>query len=119
MEREIARLKESDDLDADLDLEEKEINLSELVITMTGSEREINCLMDMFNRMTHFTRDEMDLAQPEYWEKRLSRQAQLGIMAGKIGWADLDALRQIGQLDNMIEEQQRLAVEMVTQEMIE
>ncbi|MDP7219600.1 MAG: hypothetical protein QF565_09000 [Arenicellales bacterium] len=119
LEREIARLKESDDLDADLDLEEKEINLSELVITMTGSEREINCLMDLFNNMAHFTRDEMDLAQPEYWEKRLSRQAQLGIMAGKIGWADLDALRQIGQLDDMIEEQRKMVVEMAAPGMIE
>ena len=114
MEREVDRLKKSDDLDADLDLEEKEIHLSELIITMKGAEREINCLMDLFNNMTHFTRDEMDLAQPDYWEKRLSRQANLQVMAGKVGWADLDALRQIGKLDEMIEEQRQLVVEMAS-----
>ena len=117
MEREVDRLKESDDLDADLDLEEKEINLSELLISMRGAEREINCLMDLFNNMAHFTRDEIDHAQPEYWEKRLNRQAQLSIMAGKIGWADLDALRQIDQLEPLIEEHQKTLDAVAAQEL--
>ena len=119
MEREIALLKESDDPNADLDLEEKEINLSELLISMRGAEREINCLMDLFNNMAHFTRDEIDHAQPEYWEKQLGRQANLQVLAGKVGWADLDALRQIGKLDDMIEEQRKMVVEMAAPGMIE
>ena len=64
-------------------------------------------------------RDEIDHAQPEYWEKRLGRQAQLSIMSGKIGWADLDALRQIDKLDDLINEQHRIGAELAERELVE
>ena len=106
-EREIERLKDSDDPDADLDLEEKQITYGQFCALLIGTERELAALMDIFHSMPHFTRDEIDHAQPEYWQKRLNRQAQLSIMSGKVGWADLDALRQIDQLDPLIEEHQK------------
>ena len=119
MEREIARLEKSDDEDADLDLREKQIEYQHFLGVMSGGEREIICLLDMYEQIQHFSRDEIDHAQPEYWEKRLGRQAQLSIMSGKIGWADLDALRQIDKLEPMIEEQQKLMTEMAEKELIE
>mgnify|MGYP003153008178 FL=1 len=106
-EREIERLKDSDDPDADLDLEEKQITYGQFCAILVGTERELAALMDIYNAVPHFTRTEIDHAQPEYWEKRLNRQAQLSIMSGKIGWADLEALRQIDQLDPLIEEHQK------------
>ena len=119
MEREIARLEKSDDEDADLDLREKQIEYQHFLGVMSGGEREIICLLDMYEQIQHFSRDEIDHAQPEYWEKRLGRQAQLSIMSGKIGWADLDALRQIDKLDDLINEQHRIGTELAERELVE
>ena len=51
--------------------------------------------------------DEIEHAQPEYWEKRLTRQTNLQLMAGNVGWAQLDAMRQFGLLDGMVEARER------------
>lgn len=117
MERQMERLKVSDEEDADLDLEEKQIGYDQFCAILDGSERELTALMDIYNAVPHFTRTEIDHAQPEYWEKRLNRQAQLSIMSGKIGWADLDALRQIDQLEPMIEEHQKTLDAVAAQEL--
>ena len=77
------------------------------------------CLLDIYNQIQHFSRDEIDHAQPEYWEKRLTRQTQLQIMAGNVQWAQLDSMRQIDRLEPMIEEQQKLMTEMAEKELIE
>ena len=107
-----------DELDA-LEAEEKQVGLEQTRIVMRGVEREIAILTDLFDESQHYTRDEIEHAQPEYWEKRLGRQANLQVLAGKVGWADLDALRQIGKLDDMIEEQRKMVVEMAAPGMIE
>ena len=39
------------------------------------------------------------------------------IMSGKIGWADLDALRQIDQLEPLIEEHQKTLDAVAAQEL--
>jgi hypothetical protein len=102
-EIEIARLLETgDELDA-LDAEEKQLGLEQTQITMKGALREIAILEDIFNSCQHFTRDEIEHAQPEYWQQRLTRQTNLQIMSGGVQWAQLDSLRQIGMLDELIE----------------
>ena len=58
---------------------------------------------DLFNSSEHYTRDEIEHAQPEYWQKRLTRQTNLQIMSGGVQWAQLDSLRQIGLLDELVE----------------
>jgi hypothetical protein len=68
-------------------------------------------LEDIFDTCQHYTRDEIEHAQPEYWEKRLTRQTNLQIMSGSVGWAQLDSMRQIGLLDEMVAERERLLVE--------
>jgi hypothetical protein len=116
-EIEISRLLETgDELDA-IEAEEKQVGLEQTRIVMRGAEREIAILTDLFDESQKFTRDEIEHAQPEYWEKRLNRQAQLSIMSGKIGWADLDALRQIDQLEPMIEEHQKTLDAVAAQEL--
>jgi len=119
MEREIARLEESDDEDADLDLAEKKIEYEFFLGVMRGGERELLCLLDIYKQIPHFSRDEIDHAQPEYWDKRLTRQTQLQIMAGNVQWAQLDSMRQIDRLEPMIEEQQRMMTEIAEKELIE
>ena len=59
---------------------------------------------DLFDEMPHFTRDEIEHAQPEYWTARMTRQTNLQIMAGGVQWSQLDAMRQIGLLDELVEE---------------
>jgi hypothetical protein len=102
-EIEITRLLETgDELDA-LEAEEKQVGLEQTQIVMRGAERELAVLTDLFDESQKFTRDEIEHAQPEYWEKRLTRQTNLQIMSGGVQWAQLDSMRQIGMLDELVE----------------
>jgi len=106
-EVEIARLQATgDDLDA-VEAEEKQVGLEQTQIVMKGAEREVAILTDLFDESQKFTRDEIEHAQPEYWQKRLTRQTNLQLMAGSVQWAQLDSLRQAGLLDQVIAERER------------
>jgi len=106
-EVEISRLVATgDDLDA-LEAEEKQVGLEQTRIVMRGAERELAILGDLFDESQKFTRDEIEHAQPEYWQKRLTRQTNLQIMSGGVQWAQLDSLRQAGLLDELIAERER------------
>jgi len=108
-EIEIARLLETgDELDA-IEAEEKQVGLEQTLIVMAGAEREIAILTDLFDGSTHYTRAEIEHAQPEYWQKRMTRQTNLQIMAGNVGWSQLDSMRQVGLLDEMIEDREAQA----------
>lgn len=105
-EVEIARLLETgDELDA-IEAEEKRVGLEQTQIVMRGAEREVAVLTDLFDESQKFTRDEIEHAQPEYWEKRLTRQTNLQIMSGNVGWSQLDTMHQVGLLDQAIEDRQ-------------
>ena len=104
---EIARLVATgDELDA-IEAEEKQIGLEQTEIVMRGAERELAILTDLFDESQKFTRDEIEHAQPEYWQKRLTRQTNLQLMAGGVQWAQLDSLRQAGLLDEVIAEREQ------------
>ena len=107
MEREIARLENSDEEDADLDLAEKKLEYEFFLGVKNGGEREIVCLLDIYDQIPHFSRDEIEHAQPEYWHARLTRQTNLQMMSGNVQWAQLDSLRQAGLLDEVIAERER------------
>ena len=110
-EIEIRRLLETgDELDA-LEAEEKQIGLEQTRIVLLGGEREMACLVDLFDKSQKFTRDEIDHAQPEYWQARLIRQTNLQIMSGNVGWGQLDSMRQIGLLDEMVAEREHQVAE--------
>jgi len=116
-EVEIARLLETgDELDA-LEAEEKTVSMEQTRVVMLGAEREIAVLTDLFNSIPHFTRDEIEHAQPEYWEKRLTRQTNLQIMSGNVGWAQLDSMRQAGLLDEMIAGREQMLAEQAKAEL--
>ena len=118
-EVEIRRLLETgDELDA-IEAEEKQVGLEQTRIVMRGAERELAILTDLFNESQKFTRDEIEHAQPEYWQKRMTRQTNLQIMSGSVGWAQLDSMRQIGLLDDMVEERERQLAEQAQMELTE
>ena len=106
MEREMARLEKSDDLDADLDLREKKIEYEHFMGVFAGGERELRDLLAIYEGMQHFTREQIDANQQEYWEARMTRQTQLQIMAGGVGWSQLDAMRKVGLLDELVAERE-------------
>ena len=116
-EVEIARLLETgDELDA-LEAEEKQVGLEQTRIVMQGAERELAILTDLFDESQKFTRDEIEHAQPEYWEKRLPRQTNLQIMSGNVGWAQLDSMRQAGLLDEMIASREQMLADQARAEL--
>ena len=95
-----------DELDA-LEAEDKQVDLDQTRIVILGAEREIAILGDLFDESTHYTRDEIEHAQPDYWHARLTRQTNLQLMSGGVQWAQLDAMRQVGLLDEMVAERER------------
>ena len=112
MEREMARLEESDEQDADLDLRQKRAEYEFFMGVMAGGERELRDLFDIYEGMEHFTREQIDTNQQEYWEARMTRQTRMQIMAGGVQWAQLDAMRQVGLLDDLVDERETALAEM-------
>ena len=116
---EIARLQETgDELDA-IEAEEKQVGLEQTLIVMKGAQREMAVMQDLFDDCQHYTRDEIEHAQPEYWEKRLTRQTNLQIMSGGVQWAQLDSMRQIGMLDELVEAREAQIADQVKLELAE
>ena len=116
-EIEIRRLLETgDELDA-IEAEEKQVGLEQTLIVVRGAEREMAILTDLFDESQKFTRDEIEHAQPEYWQKRLTRQTNLQIMSGNVGWAQLDSMRQVGLLDEMVSEREQQLMEQAKAEL--
>ena len=106
-EIEIARLQATgDELDA-IEAEEKQVGLEQTQIVMKGAEREVAILTDLFDESQKFTRDEIEHAQPEYWQKRLTRQTNLQLMAGHVDAGQLTSLHNAGLLDEVVAERER------------
>lgn len=102
---EIKQLQDSGDEIKAIEAEIKEVGLQQLNLLMLGAQREMQDLIAMWEAFEHkYTYEEMEDSQAIYWDLRLTRQASLEHMGndGKIGWASLDALRQIGALDRVI-----------------
>ena len=104
---EIARLQATgDELDA-IDAEEKQVGLDHTRVVMLGAEREIAILSDLFDNSTHYTRDEIEHAQPEYWKARLTRQTNLQLMAGHVDAGQLTSLHNAGLLDDLVAQREQ------------
>ena len=100
-EIEISRLRETNDEIDELDAQIKELGLEQTRLVGIGAFRELDMLMNIYNSFEHkYTRQEIEAAQPDYWNKRLSRQATLEAIGGtQAQAAHLDSLRQIGALE--------------------
>jgi hypothetical protein len=50
---------------------------------MVGAEREMKHLLEIFDSFTHkYTREEIEAAQPDYWQARLTNNAKAMLMGG-------------------------------------
>jgi hypothetical protein len=100
-EIEIARLRATGDEIDEIDAQIKELGLEQTRLVGVGAFRELGHLMNIFNSFpTKYTREQIEIAQPEYWNKRLNRQAVLELTGGSQAAAShLDSLRQIGAIE--------------------
>ena len=104
-EIQVERLRATRDSVDELDAQIKEVGMEQTRLVMIGAERELAALVEIWLAFpTHYTHAQIEDDQREYWHERLNRQTRLeAIGSGKIGWAQLDALRQIGELETTLQ----------------
>lgn len=99
-EIEIAKLRATGDEVDEIDAQLKELGLEQTRLVGVGAFRELGHLMNIFESFPiKYTREQIEIAQPDYWSKRLNRQAILELTGGSQAAAShLDSLRQIGAI---------------------
>jgi hypothetical protein len=105
-ELKIAKLRSTgDDLD-ELKAQERELGLAQTRFAMLGAEREMKHLVEIWDSFQHkYTRDEIESAQPDYWQARLTNNARAMLMGGSsVNAAHIEAMEQAGVLDSFVAE---------------
>jgi hypothetical protein len=94
--------KESDAIEAEIKL----LSIENLEAHLIGSKRELSIFEELFEQYPEYTREDIEEAQQEYWETRLTRVAQLQMLSrqGGVDWAQLEAVWQAGIMDKALVE---------------
>ena len=105
-EAKIAKLRATGDEIDELKAQERELGLAQTRFAMIGAEREIAHLVDIYNSFDHkFTRAEIEAAQPDYWQARLTNNARAMLMGGGgVNPAHIESMEQAGILDSFMTE---------------
>ena len=105
-ELKITKLRATGEQLDELKAQEVELGLEQTQIAMVGAEREMKHLIEIFDSFTHkYTREEIEAAQPDYWQARLTNNAKAMLMGGSgVNAAHIEAMEQAGVLDNFITE---------------
>jgi hypothetical protein len=113
-EAKIAKLRSTGDEIDELKAQEKELGLAQTRFTMLGAERELKHLMEIFDTFTHkYTREEIEAAQPDYWQARLTNNAKAMLMGGQsVNAAHIEAMEQAGVLDSFVAEVEKTKKEL-------
>jgi hypothetical protein len=100
----IAKLRATGDELDELKAQEAELGLVQTRFTMLGAERELAHLVDIWNSFDKkYTREEIEQAQPDYWEARLTNNAKAMLMGGSgVNAAHIEAMEQAGILDKFV-----------------
>lgn len=81
-----------------------EVNLSKLKETLTATEKEIDFLYAAWKSApVKYTREQIEEAQPEYWERRLVHDVEMQALSGAVNPAHLTSLKQAGILDKFLD----------------
>lgn len=101
IEIEILRLRSTGDEIDEIDAQIKELGLEQTRVVGIGAFRELKDLIDIYNSFDKkYTREEIEISQPDYWAKRLNRQVILEMSGGSsAAAAHLDSLRQMGAIE--------------------
>lgn len=73
-EIEVERLRATGDAIDELDAQIKEVGMEQTRVVATGAIREFDTLLKLLKQFPAFTRADIELNQPQYWELRLERQ---------------------------------------------
>jgi hypothetical protein len=113
-ELKIARLRATGDELDELKAQEVELGLAQTTFAMIGAEREMKHLLEIFDTFTHkYTRDEIEAAQPDYWQARLTNNARAMLMGGSsVNPAHIEAMEQAGVLDSFVAEVEKTKKEL-------
>lgn len=113
-ELKIAKLRATgDDLD-ELKAQEVELGLAQTGFAMVGAEREMKQLLEIFDGFTKkYTRAEIEAAQPDYWQARLTNNAKAMLMGGaSVNPAHIEAMEQAGVLESFVAEVEKTKKEL-------
>ena len=104
-EAKIAKLRATGDEIDELKAQERELGLVQTRFTMIGAERELKELIAIWDSFKHkYTRDEIETAQPNYWQARLTNNARAMLMGGGgVNAAHIEAMDQAGVLESFVE----------------
>jgi len=113
-ELKIAKLRSSDNELDELKAQELDLGLQQTNLAIIGVQREIAHLVDIWNSFDKkYTREEIELAQPDYWQARLTNNAKAMLMGGSgVNYAHIEAMEQAGVLDNFVIEVERTKKEL-------
>lgn len=102
--------KEMDELKA----QTRELELVQTHLAMLGAKREMEHLVEIFHRFEHkYTRTEIEAAQPDYWQARLTNNAKAMLMGGaSVNPAHIEAMEQAGVLDSFVAEVEKTKKEL-------
>lgn len=105
-ELKMARLRTTKDALDEIKAQEIELGLEQTKLAIIGAEREIAHLADIYNNFPHkFTRAEIEKAEPEYWQARLTNNAKAMLMGGSgVNAAHIEAMEQAGVLDAFVQQ---------------
>lgn len=113
-ELKIAKLRATGDELDELKAQEVELGLAQTHFAMVGAEREMKHLLEIFDTFTHkYTRAEIEAAQPDYWQARLTNNAKAMLMGGSsVNAAHIEAMEQAGVLDSFVAEVEKTKKEL-------
>jgi predicted transcriptional regulator len=102
-----------DELD-EIKAQERELGLEQTRLAMVGAKREMEELVKIFDSFEHkYTRDEIEAAQPDYWQARLTNNARAMLMGGSsVNAAHIEAMEQAGVLDSFVAEVEKTKKEL-------
>jgi len=102
----IAQLRATGDELDELEAQEIELGQKQGAFAVIGAQRELAHLIDIWESFKHkYTREEIEIAQPDYWKARLTSNAKAMLMGGSgVNAAHLQAMDQAGILDSFIAE---------------
>jgi hypothetical protein len=102
-----------DELD-ELKAQEIELGQAQTRFAVIGAQRELAHLIDIWESFEHkYSRDEIEAAQPDYWQARLTNNAKAMLMGGSsVNAAHIEAMEQAGVLDSFVAEVEKTKKEL-------